>query len=160
MVARGKNKEISKDNLIIDWSDVNILEFPNKSWYGEARSSKSVGRYGEARSSKSVGQYGKVGSLKSAPEVPQPQSEWSRLQLRKGRPSDHFSQSKNKPNWSSFSFSHSSRSSSCPCHIHSQSSLSYSSHFSFSYTFYEDMDKELRNALRVLYFYFTCLNCL
>jgi hypothetical protein len=58
MIARGKNKEISKDNLIIDWSDVNILEFPNKSRYGGAKSSKSVGQYGEAR------------SLKSALEVP------------------------------------------------------------------------------------------
>jgi hypothetical protein len=60
MVTRGKNKEISKDDLIIDWSDVNILEFPNKSRYEGAGSSKSVGRYGEA------------GSSKSAPEVPQP----------------------------------------------------------------------------------------
>jgi hypothetical protein len=45
MVARGKNKEISKDDLIIDWSDVNILEFPNKSRYEGARSSRSVGQY-------------------------------------------------------------------------------------------------------------------
>jgi hypothetical protein len=54
MVARGKNKEISKDDLIIDWSDVNILELPNKSQYRGARSSKSVGQYEEAKSSKSV----------------------------------------------------------------------------------------------------------
>jgi hypothetical protein len=54
MVARGENKEISKDDLIIDWSNVNILEFPNKSRYGGAGSSKSIGRYEEARSSKSV----------------------------------------------------------------------------------------------------------
>jgi hypothetical protein len=60
MVTRGKNKEISKDNLIIDWSDINILEFPNKSRYGKVRSLKSVGQYGEAK------------SLKSIPEVLQP----------------------------------------------------------------------------------------
>jgi hypothetical protein len=39
-VVRGKNKKIFKDDLIFDWPDVNILEFPNKSRYEEARSSK------------------------------------------------------------------------------------------------------------------------
>jgi hypothetical protein len=136
--------------MVIDWSNID-LETPKSLAEYVTRSSKKnqyVQKYGVPGSSKSAGsqryqKYGEAGSSKSAsPRIETLRLERPQLKLRSESGRDRH-RSRNKSDRSPPPSSSSSSSSSF-----SSSSLSSNSPF----LRYEDMDRELRNALRVLCF--------
>jgi hypothetical protein len=154
-LIKGKQKEMNPKDAIIDFADVT-----SRKGHYSSGSSKSLG-YGQAGSSKNVGYGGS--SSETTKKYPPSSSPSSKQPIKKNPPSPKQSikpsskKSIKKYHKKGSSSDRSSSSSSSTTSSSTSPALSPVQTPSF-HIFYEDMDKDIRNALRVTRsLYFGCL---